>query len=104
MSPEERIPDRDPVVTKSYVVHYLLAIIVLIGTLLWALWDESYGQRPWKRYQNVWKQRYSTFLRGARSQSAQAEKEIKDGDEYRRLEEALPAGRCRRPPATEGDQ
>ena len=37
-----------------------------MATLFWALWDESFGQRPWKAFQQEWKQRYSAFLNNAR--------------------------------------
>ncbi len=86
--PLEPIPQQDPVVTKSYAPHYVIATIVLIGSLLWALWDESYGQRPWKSYQKVFKERYSTFLKQVRSQSEQAEKDLANDPEYRKLDDA----------------
>ena len=57
--PEQPIPEQDPVVTKSYALHYVVAMAILMGTLFWALWDENTGQRPWKAYQNAWKTRNS---------------------------------------------
>ena len=48
--PEQPIPEQDPVVTKSYALHYVLAMVILMATLFWALWDEGYGQRPWKAF------------------------------------------------------
>ena len=65
--PEGQIPEQDPITTKSYALHYTIAIVVLIGTLLWAMWDEAYGQRPWKRYQRAFQERYISFLKQARS-------------------------------------
>jgi len=57
---------------------------------LWALWDEAYGQRPWKRYQEEYKQRYSAFLSTTHTQTAQAEKDIKQNDpEYKKLDDAV---------------
>jgi cytochrome c2 len=82
-------PDHDPIVTKSYAVHYMVAVTLLMATLLWALWDEAFGMRPWKSYQHVWKQRYLAFLKTARSKSAASEKEVEGDSEYQRLKANL---------------
>src|SRR5271170_3638022 len=54
-------------------------------SLLWAFWDEDFGQRPWKAYQHEWKDRYSTFLKTARSTSAQSEKDVESNSDYQKL-------------------
>jgi cytochrome c2 len=72
-------------------LYYLVAILLLVASLFWALWDEAYGQRPWKKYQAVFQQRYGAFLKSARSQSAQAEKEVESDSEYRKLAQAAEA-------------
>src|SRR5438132_2489927 len=59
-----------------------------MGTLFWALWDEAYGQRPWKKYQEVFKNRYSTYLKTAKTRSAQSEKEIQDSADYQKLKQS----------------
>ena len=64
-------PEQDPITSKSYAAYYLIAIVILMATLFWALWDEAWGQRPWKAFQDQWKDRYSVFLNTARSKSAQ---------------------------------
>ncbi len=86
--PEKPIPEQDPIVTKSYALHYLLAMVILLATLFWALWDEAYGQRPWKAFQQEWKQRYSAFLGTAHSKSEQSLKDIAQSAEYQQLEQA----------------
>ena len=96
---EPLTPDHDPVVTRSYALYYLVAILLLVATLFWALWDEDYGQRPWKKYQEVFRQRYGTFLKSARSQSAQAAKDVQSDPEYRKLEEAADAADRQAAPA-----
>src|SRR5256885_35163 len=50
-------------------------MVILMATLFWALWDEDFGQRPWKAFQHEWKDRYSTFLKTARSQSSDSQNE-----------------------------
>ena len=76
--PDKPVPDNDPIVTKSYAAHYMIAMLLLMVTLLWALWDEAFGMRPWKAYQHVWKERYTGFLKTARSKSAASQKEVED--------------------------
>lgn len=80
--PDKPIPDDDPIVSKSLAPHYVLAMIVLMATLFWALWDEDFGQRPWKSFQQEWKNRYSTFLKTARSQSSASQKDVETAAEY----------------------
>ncbi|MGI9102393.1 MAG: c-type cytochrome [Terriglobales bacterium] len=83
----DQLPEQDPVTSKSYAPHYAIAIVVLIATLLWAMWDEAYGQRPWKRFQRNFQERYTAFLKQARSQSAQDEKDLENNSEYRQLDD-----------------
>src|SRR6201982_2139186 len=53
-----------------------------MATLFWALWDENFGQRPWKTFQQEWKNRYSSFLKTARSQSSASQKDVEAAVEY----------------------
>ena len=86
--PEKPIPEQDPIVTKSFALHYLVAMVLLMATLFWALWDEAYGQRPWKAFQQEWKQRYTAFLKTQHSKSEQSIKEIAQSAEYQQLDQA----------------
>jgi Cytochrome c len=86
--PEQPIRRPDPIVSKSWALHYLVAMLILMATLFWALWDEAYGQRPWKAFQHEWKQRYGAFLKIAESKSAQSEKEVAQTPEYQQLDQA----------------
>jgi len=78
----------DPIVTKSLALHYVVATVVLMATLFWALWDENIGQRPWKTFQGQWKERYTLFLKTARSNSRNSQKEVESISEYQALKEA----------------
>src|SRR5438876_7851134 len=62
-------------------------MVILMATLFWALWDEDFGQRPWKAFQHEWKDRYSTFLKTARSQSGDAQKEVEGSADYQKLKQ-----------------
>jgi cytochrome c551/c552 len=86
--PEKPIPEQDPITSKSYAAHYLLATVILIATLFWALWDEAWGQRPWKAFQDEWKGRYSAFLNTAKSKSATSEKDVEQSPDYAALKQA----------------
>lgn len=86
--PEKPVSENDPLVSKSLAPHYVLAMVVLMGTLFWALWDEDWGQRPWKAFQHQWKERYTTFLKSARSQSSISEKDVESSADYQALKKA----------------
>ena len=80
--PAKPIPDDDPIVSKSLAPHYVISVVILMVTLFWALWDEDFGQRPWKNFQQEWKNRYSSFLKTARSQSSASQKDVESVAEY----------------------
>ena len=87
--PEKPIPEQDPITSKSYAIYYLIATVILIATLFWALWDEAWGQRPWKAFQDNWKIRYSAFLDTAQSKSTTSENDVKKTSEYAELNAAV---------------
>jgi cytochrome c551/c552 len=86
--PEKPIPEDDPVVSKSLAPHYVISMVILMATLFWALWDEDFGQRPWKTFQHEWKSRYSTFLKSARTQSGDSQKEVENSADYQALKQS----------------
>src|ERR1700757_1923124 len=87
MVPDKPILDNDPVVSKSLAPHYVIAMVVLMASLFWALWDEDFGQRPWKAYQHEWKTRYAAFLKSARTESRDAQKEVESSSDYQKLKQ-----------------
>ena len=86
--PEQPIPEQDPVVTKSYALYYVVSMVLLMATLFWALWDEAYGQRPWKAFQNEWKRRYTAVLNKTEPASDKSVKTVENNPDYQKLEEA----------------
>ncbi|MGA9511779.1 MAG: hypothetical protein WBV55_24365, partial [Candidatus Sulfotelmatobacter sp.] len=86
--PEKPNPEQDPITSKSYAAYYLIATVILMATLFWALWDEAWGQRPWKAFQEHWKTRYSAFLNTARSKSATSETDVENNPDYVALKQA----------------
>jgi cytochrome c551/c552 len=85
--PEKPVPENDPLVQRSLALWYVVAMVILMASLFWALWDEAFGQRPWKAYQHEWKARYSAFLKTARSTSAQSEKDVESSSDYQKLKQ-----------------
>jgi cytochrome c551/c552 len=89
--PEKPIPEDDPVVSKSLAPHYVICMVILMATLFWALWDEDFGQRPWKAFQHQWKDRYSAFLKSAVVQSGDSQKQVQASPDYQALKQAYEA-------------
>ena len=85
--PDQPVFENDPVVSKSLAPHYAVAMVLLMASLFWALWDEDFGQRPWKAFQHEWKTRYSTFLKGARTESRDVQKEVESNADYLKLKQ-----------------
>src|SRR5260370_37483810 len=62
-------------------------MVILMATFFWAMWDEDFGQRPWKAFQHEWKDRYSTCLKTARSQSRDSQKDVETSADYQKLKQ-----------------
>src|ERR1700688_4806659 len=88
MVPEQPNLEQDPITTKSYAAYYLIATVILMATVFWALWDEVWGQRPWRAFQEHWKDRYTAFLNTSRSKSATSEKEIEQNPDFVALKQS----------------
>jgi len=88
---EEEVPERDPIVSRSTSGIMLISALLLIGVLAWALYDEAYGQRPWKKAQQEFIARYTRYLNSIKGKAGQTEKEVKDSAEYEQLAEDVKA-------------
>src|SRR4029077_21228842 len=66
--------------------HYVVALVILTASLFWALWDEAFGQRPWKTFQHEWKDRYLALLKTAESNSGKSQKEVEQNPEFQQLQ------------------
>ena len=76
---EKRVdtPEPDPIADRSFSIPLLLFSLLMIGTLVWSLYDEVVGQRPWKDLQSDFVSRYSRRLKRVKPQQKNAEAEIK---------------------------
>jgi cytochrome c2 len=82
----EVVPAQDPIVSRSTSGMMLICALLLTGSLVWALWDESFGQRPWKNTQQEFVGRYTRYLRSIKPQAGKTEAELKESAEYQTLD------------------
>ena len=83
------VEDKDPVVSQSLSALLLVSSLLLVLSLVWAVYDEIYGQRPWKSIQKLFVQRYTDFLKKAKPKQAAAEKAVRQSEEYRKIEQEI---------------
>lgn len=81
--------DADPIVDRSMSGIMLISALVLTATLLWALYDEMYGLRPWKRVQKQYVTNYLKFLKRQTRPQREREKEIRESPEYQKVEQEM---------------
>src|SRR5881396_502740 len=90
---KEAEPQRDPIVSTSTSAIILVCTLLLIGVSAWALYDEAFGQRPWKGMQREFVSRYTRYLDSIKANAGKSEAEIKDSPEYQQLETEEKAAR-----------
>ncbi len=90
---EPEVPKEDPIVSRSTSGFLLICAILLTGSLAWALYDEAYGQRPWKSYQREFVERYTRYLESIKPQAGRTEAEVKESAEYQNLADVEKAAR-----------
>ena len=85
--PESQVkPDPDPLTTKSYSVHLLVSTLILMLTLVWAIYDEVEIMRPYKDYQARFRGYYTGFLmRNVKPQQQAKEEAIRNKPDYQAL-------------------
>ena len=83
---EAELPVKDPIVSRSTSGIMLLCALLLTASLAWSLYDEAFGQRPWKGMQQQFVSRYSKYLRSIKSQAGDTEAQVKENPEYQALD------------------
>jgi len=83
---EPELPARDPIVSSSTSGILLVCALLLTASLAWALYDEAFGQRPWKGIQKEFVSRYTRYLNGIKSKSGENEALVKESPEYQQLD------------------
>jgi cytochrome c551/c552 len=98
-------PVNDPIVSRSTSGFMLICALLLTLSLAWALWDEAFGQRPWKGIQQQFVSRYTRYLKSIKPQAGKTEAEVKESAEYQQLDaEAQAALEQVKPETAEIDQ
>src|SRR2546422_9466401 len=82
-------PELDPIADQSMSSALLISSLLLVVTLVWSLYDEVIGQRPWKTYQKNFVDTYSSYLETAKKRQKNLEHEVKSSPEYQELDQAF---------------
>jgi cytochrome c551/c552 len=91
--PEAKAPEapvKDPIVSRSTSGILLICALLMTGVLAWALYDEAYGQRPWKEIQQEFVKRENRLLRRMK-RTNKSEQEVRESEEYKQLAEEAQA-------------
>src|SRR5690349_15992705 len=72
----------------------LICALLLTISIAWALYDEAFGQRPWKGMQKEFVSRYSRYLDSIKANAGKKEEDVKQEPEYQQLEEDEKAARA----------
>ncbi len=78
-------PGQDPVVASHLSGYLLIASLLLVLSLAWALYDEFFGLRPWKNYEREFQRRYIAYLHEQIPKQRAAEKALRESSEYQAL-------------------
>jgi cytochrome c2 len=90
---EPDLPADDPIVSRSSSGWMLVSALLMTISIAWALYDEAFGQRPWKGMQREFVSRYTRYLDSIKANAGKSEKEIKESAEYQQLDAEASAAR-----------
>jgi cytochrome c2 len=90
---EADAPAADPITSRSTSNILLICALLLTGVLVWALYDEVSGRRPWKGYQQSYAKRMDRYLARLQKRGFKSEDEVKASAEYQRLSAEAKAAR-----------
>jgi cytochrome c2 len=79
------LPAEDPIVSRSSSGWMLVSALLMTISIAWALYDEAFGQRPWKGMQREFVARYTRYLESIKANAGKSEKEIMESPEYQKL-------------------
>ncbi len=87
--PETSNIPKDPVINDSLSGLFLISAISLMGTLVWAMYDEFYGTRPWKTYQKQFQTQYSEYLANSIREQTKIESTLRDSLKFQEIDKML---------------
>ena len=89
-------PEPDPITDRSMSGLLLVSSLLLIVTLVWSLYDETIGQRPWREYQMAFVDAYRARLEKIKEGQKKAgedkvgtQKQVEASTEYKELEQKV---------------
>jgi cytochrome c551/c552 len=83
--------EKDPVVHSSLSKPLFISSALLVLSMIWGLYDEAYGIRPWKGYQARFVKLYSRYLKTAAGGEVDVERQIRASADYKRLDAEMAA-------------
>ncbi len=83
---QEPLPANDPITTRSTSGWMLVCALLMTASIAWALYDEAFGQRPWKSMQREFVSRYTKYLDSIKANAGKSETEIRESPEYQQLD------------------
>ena len=89
MSDQEQ--EKDPVVHSSLSTALFISSALLVLSMVWGLYDEMYGIRPWKGYQARFVKTYSRYLKSLTGGEVDVERQLKASPEYKQLDSEIAA-------------
>jgi cytochrome c551/c552 len=87
-------PAPDPITSRSTSSIILICALLLTGVTVWSLYDEVYGMRPWKGYQQSFVKRFDRYLARLQKRGFKSEDEVRHSEEYARLDALAKAARA----------
>jgi hypothetical protein len=90
---EPDVPAQDPIVSRSTSGILLICALLLAAVLGWSLYDEIYGQRPWRSMQQEFVRRENRLLKRLKDKGVKTEGEVKQSAEYQQLDAEAKAAR-----------
>src|SRR5215204_1091645 len=88
------MPSNDPIVSRSTSGWMLISALLMTLSIAWALYDEAFGQRPWKGMQKEFVSRYTRYLDRIKGDAGKTEAEIRESPEYLKLDDEEKAARA----------
>jgi len=82
---EPDLPAEDPIASRSTSGWMLVSALLMTLSIAWALYDEAFGQRPWKGMQREFVARYTRYLDSIKANAGKSEADIKESPEYQQL-------------------
>ena len=91
---EADLPAQDPIAGHSTSGWMLVSALLMTISIAWALYDEAFGQRPWKGMQKEFVSRYTRYLDSIKSKAGQTETEVRESPEYQQFDADEKAARA----------